>query len=81
MDKEISSSTPSNDETMGLETSRVINRIAEQVAAKLGIIPLTPKEAVEERMKCLNRIFATLGKPDAEVMARLREQALALMDE
>jgi hypothetical protein len=67
-----------NERALEQAPDTIISKIAEKISAKLGIAPTLPKEQlVKDRMRAMNAIFSTLGKPDEMVVATLRNQAIA----
>jgi hypothetical protein len=67
-----------NERALEQAPNAVISKIAEQISAKLGIAPTLPKEQlIKDRMRAMNAIFETLGRPDEMMVTTLRNQALA----
>jgi hypothetical protein len=76
-----------NERALEQAPDAVISKIAEKISAKLGVAPTSPlgrgwgwvpkEQLIKDRMRAMNAIFETLGKPDEMMVTTLRNQALA----
>ena len=67
-----------NERALEKAPNAVISKIAEQISAKLSIAPtLSKDQLIKNRMRAMDAIFETLGRPDEMMVTTLRNQALA----
>ena len=67
-----------NERALEKAPNAVISKIVEQISAKLSIAPtLSKDQLIKNRMRAMDAIFETLGRPDEMMVTTLRNQALA----